>query len=342
MGHYRYINPKQIIPSQNFLKDDTVRMIVDALASGQVSCLPPPPLVRTVSFSPRLVAIDGHNLLAVKLLLGENCLVYVTDDHDDTLPTFTPNGGVNQRNKELKEKFDISESEARHLYKSGVTGLEFILANYPDLVDYTRTLLFPQLTSDIIGHDNIKKAFVHGRFQPFHHQHFEYILSAKQLCDFLYIGITRSDPISISESLVAPHRADPAANLLTYYERMEMISRCLLSEGFDRAEFGFVPIPIDKPEYLAYFMDTNVKCYTTTCDDWNLHKIAVLQEMGYDVESLIDRRDNQLLNTHISGSMIREMLLNNDKTWMTMVSPVVAEYLTTIGYQNRLFHCCRN
>jgi nicotinamide mononucleotide adenylyltransferase len=30
---------------------------------------------------------------------------------------------------------------------------------------------------------------VHGRFQPFHNGHLEYVLSAKQKCDFLYVGI---------------------------------------------------------------------------------------------------------------------------------------------------------
>lgn len=340
MGRYYYLNPKQILPSQDFLKCGTFRMIIDALENGQIDRLPPPPIIRSVPFSTKPAAIDGHNLLAVKCLLGENCLVYFANDKLDTLSILSSNKGVDERNKELKNKFDASEMEAHRLYEEGIVGLQSLLNKYPDLIKYSKKLLYPFPRIETIGYT--EKAFVHGRFQPFHFQHFEYILSAKQRCDFLYIGITRSDPSLVSKSLVAPHRANPEANLLTYHERTEMISQCLLSEGFNMAEFCFVPIPIDKPEYLPYFMDTDVKCFTTTCDEWNLHKISILEEMGYKVESLIDRRGDQTQKIYISGSMIRGMLLKNDKAWMSMVSPIVARYLTKIDYQNRLIDCSRS
>lgn len=36
----------------------------------------------------------------------------------------------------------------------------------------------------------IKTGVVHGRFQPLHLKHMEYILAAKMRCQKLYIGIT--------------------------------------------------------------------------------------------------------------------------------------------------------
>jgi cytidyltransferase-like protein len=36
-------------------------------------------------------------------------------------------------------------------------------------------------------------AAVHGRFQPFHVGHLEYVMRAAELCDLLYIGVTNRD-----------------------------------------------------------------------------------------------------------------------------------------------------
>ncbi len=39
---------------------------------------------------------------------------------------------------------------------------------------------------------------VHGRFQPFHNGHLEYVLAAQSRCAFLWVGITKYD-IDVSE-----------------------------------------------------------------------------------------------------------------------------------------------
>ncbi|HSW99843.1 MAG TPA: hypothetical protein VLH38_02285 [Patescibacteria group bacterium] len=64
------IAPEKILPSQDFLKEKTVRYIFDCLANGQVDRLPPAPLVRKDEHG-NLVAIDGHNLIAVRLFRKE-------------------------------------------------------------------------------------------------------------------------------------------------------------------------------------------------------------------------------------------------------------------------------
>lgn len=337
MGTYCYIDPIQILPSQDFLKDGTVRMIANALASGQLDRVPPPPIVRAASFSDRLVAIDGHNLLAVKLLMGERCLVYLAEHPNDHLALSSDDSAIAQRNRDLTDKFEASEIEARQLFARGITGMSALLTHYPDLADYVRRTLLPKwLDSQGMDSEYVTSAFVHGRFQPFHTQHLEYIVAAKQRCDFLYIGITRSDPTQQQQCEVAPHRADSSANLLSYFERMEMISRCLLAEGFPRGQFGFVPMPIDNPKYLPYFMGTDIQCFTTTCDDWNLHKISVLEHYGYKVLSLIDRRDSGRVGSYISGSRIRNLVANSDDSWVDLVPKAVAQYLMDIGYPARL------
>jgi len=38
-----------------------------------------------------------------------------------------------------------------------------------------------------------KEGSAHGRFQPFHNGHLEYVLAAQKQSDFLWIGITKFD-----------------------------------------------------------------------------------------------------------------------------------------------------
>ncbi len=59
------VEAKTIIPSQDFLKPATVRFIFDCIKSGDLDKLPPEPIVRKDE-NGNLVAIDGHNILAVR------------------------------------------------------------------------------------------------------------------------------------------------------------------------------------------------------------------------------------------------------------------------------------
>lgn len=337
MGKYFYISPGNVLPSQDFLKEGTIRMIADALAEGQINRVPAPPIVRNVAFSDSFVAIDGHNLLATKFLLGENCLVYLAEDSRDFLQTNGNDPSVAQRNNDLSEKFDISALEAKRILSRGLHGISALLEKYHETAEYVRkTLLTKCVFIQERQLSGLGKAFVHGRFQPFHNQHLEYILAAKKLCEFLFIGITRCDPNQNSLCEVSPHRSESSANLLTYFERTEMISRCLLSEGLGKDQFGFAPIPIDSPRSLSYFMGLDVQCFTTICDEWNLHKIQVLESLGYKVKSLVDRRDGAHKAARISGSVIRDLIANGDDTWVNFVPRVVAQYLIEIQYPARL------
>ena len=56
---------------------------------------------------------------------------------------------------------------------------------------------------------------VHGRFQPLHLKHMEYILAAKMRCRKLYIGITNPDNLHTRESVHDIRRSERSANPLT-------------------------------------------------------------------------------------------------------------------------------
>jgi len=336
MGSFCYIDPRTVLPSQDFLKEGTVKFIVDCLSRGDLAKLPPPPMVRCVDFSQRLVAIDGHNLLAIKAITGENCLVYLANSPSDFIQADAAASGVSERNKDLNEKFSLAEIEARRLFACGVQNVMAIAEQYDSLVVYIRDKLPFVGNWRIAPGGNQKHAFVHGRFQPFHLQHLSYVELAISRCDFLYIGITRSNPVRNSECIPAPHRGNLTANLLTYFERVEMITNCLIAEGFSRGQFAFLPIPIDDPEHLHYFVGTKLHCYTTICDEWNIYKISVLEEAGFTVESLIDRRHQKDTAEYISGSRIRNLITVGDNSWRALVPSAISTYLQKVEYPERL------
>src|SRR5580700_4394306 len=102
---------------------------------------------------------------------------------------------------------------------------------------------------------------VHGRFQPFHNDHLEYALAAKERCEFLWVGITKYDIAPSEASPLARARERPDHNPLTYFERITLITRALNEAGVPRECFAFVPFPIETPSRLPSFMPTSVPCF---------------------------------------------------------------------------------
>ncbi len=97
------ISPDLIAPSQDFLKANTVQFIFDCLNSGKTEELPVVPIVRRDE-NDRLVAIDGHNILAVMSFLNRDIEVHIAESAVDGLSETTAKN--KQRNAELKNKFD--------------------------------------------------------------------------------------------------------------------------------------------------------------------------------------------------------------------------------------------
>src|SRR5947209_3838793 len=88
---------------------------------------------------------------------------------------------------------------------------------------------------------------VHGRFQPPHRGHLEYISAAAAQCRRLTIGITRFDIRTGIACETASHRATEIANPLTYYERLVVLEEMFADAGIPSSRLRFVPFPIDRP-----------------------------------------------------------------------------------------------
>src|SRR5438093_9435425 len=93
---------------------------------------------------------------------------------------------------------------------------------------------------------HFEEASAHGRFQPLHNEHLEYLVKAKECCDFLWIGITLPD-IHVHSNPLGRERERPISNPLTYFERTKIIRSALLEAGIALDSFECVPFPIEMP-----------------------------------------------------------------------------------------------
>ena len=174
---------------------------------------------------------------------------------------------------------------------------------------------------------------VHGRFQPPHTGHLNYILKAKAECETLYIGITQPDNESLTDCPADPHRAESKNNPLTFLERQEAIKRMLAKHKlFERHDYVLLPYDIDSPELLKRYIHATWIQYTTLIDDWNVKKNQQLKKLGYEVKSLADKREND----EISGTAIRELAKKKDPKYRSMITEEVACFLDEIDFESRL------
>jgi len=173
----------------------------------------------------------------------------------------------------------------------------------------------------------------HGRFQPLHKGHMEYLIAAKRQCDFLWIGITQVDIRSLLASPAAPHRELPQDNPLTYFERVRIISEALSDQGVGESEFGILPFPIETPDVLGDFLPTDIPVFTTIYDEWNRHKVKALTEAGYRVIILWERDHKQY-----RGSQVRAKILEGADTWRDMVPRATERAVSAYNLRQRLIN----
>src|SRR5439155_1811351 len=112
---------------------------------------------------------------------------------------------------------------------------------------------------------NSRRGMIHGRFQPFHNGHLEYLRGAAVLCDELFVGITNPDPRRIKEEPTDPLRHLPESNPFTYTERLLMIEAVSHDE---RIPVHVVPFPVNEPELWPAYVPAGVTQYLRLFSDW--------------------------------------------------------------------------
>ncbi len=173
---------------------------------------------------------------------------------------------------------------------------------------------------------------VHGRFQPLHFEHLEYLAAALQRVRFLHVGITQFDTASLLHvDGAGEHRADPRSNPFTYFERAELASLALCGLGTSPERFRVGPFPIERPNDLADFLPLTVPVLTTRVDEWNDSKIAILTSIGYHVEVLYEREPKG-----VSGAQIRELMATGNPEWESLVPESTVAFLRSLNLSERL------
>lgn len=173
---------------------------------------------------------------------------------------------------------------------------------------------------------------VHGRFQILHYGHMEYILSAKQRCDHLIIGICNPEIELTKFNKICPHRSKLSANPLTFYERMECIKGALIEAGLSRDQFDIVPFPINFPKRIENYAPKDAKYYMTIFEAWGEEKEKVLKKQGFDVE-VIQRgtfEDKKSNSTEIRGKIYR------GENWKDEVPNYVYQYIKAHKLDERI------
>lgn len=169
----------------------------------------------------------------------------------------------------------------------------------------------------------LKSGSVHGRFQPFHNGHLDYVLQAFKRAEFIYVGLTQV--IQPNEDSVAG-RDSFTANPLTYRERSILVRAALNAVDIPDSRFVITPFPIECVELLPQFVPTEVPCFTTIVNEWNEEKIRRLILGGYDVKTLeVSVPDNVRVT---SGTEIRRLLRAGDPSWARFVPPAVGEIIS--------------
>ena len=159
---------------------------------------------------------------------------------------------------------------------------------------------------------------IHGRFQPFHNGHLEYLRGAAAHSDELWVGITNPDPSHVKPEPSDPLRHLPTSNPYTYAERLLMVSA--VAETVD-LDVHVIPFPVNQPELWHAYVPANVTQYIRRFSDWGSTKIERFRSAGYDVVILDEGAEKE-----ISGVDVREAI-RGGRDWQALVPAGVARVI---------------
>jgi cytidyltransferase-like protein len=165
---------------------------------------------------------------------------------------------------------------------------------------------------------------VHGRFQPFHNGHLEYLRGAAERSDEIFVGITNPDPARIKAEPSDPLRHLPESNPYSYAERLLMVKAAAADLGLDPAGVHVIPFPVNEPELWPAYVPPGVTQYLRLFSEWGGTKLERMREAGYEVVVL-----DEGLEKELSGADVRAAIRDGGD-WETMVPPGVARVLRSL------------
>jgi cytidyltransferase-like protein len=165
---------------------------------------------------------------------------------------------------------------------------------------------------------------IHGRFQPFHNGHLEYLRGAAAHCDELFVGITNPDPRRIKPEAADPLRHLPESNPYSYVERLLMVKAAAADARLDLARVHVIPFPVNEPDLWPAYVPDDVVQFIRLFSDWGGTKLDRLRDAGYEVVVLDEGAEKE-----ISGAQVREAIREGGD-WERLVPPGVARVLAQL------------
>jgi cytidyltransferase-like protein len=173
-------------------------------------------------------------------------------------------------------------------------------------------------------------AVIHGRFQPLHVGHLEYLLAGKHLCDVLVVGITNPDPELTVFEPSDPTRDSVEANPFSFYERYVMVEAALAASGVPRSEVRIVPFPHGTPGRLRHYAPHDALYLLTIYDRWGDEKLARFERLGLATHVMWRRTSKAT-----SGSEVRARIAEGGD-WEALVPAAVADVIHQLGIDGRI------
>jgi cytidyltransferase-like protein len=170
----------------------------------------------------------------------------------------------------------------------------------------------------------VNRGMIHGRFQPFHNGHLEYLLGAYERADEVFVGITNPDPARIKPEASDPLRHLPESNPWSYVERLLMVKAAARGAGLDLARVHVIPFPVNEPELWPAYVPDGVTQYLRLFSEWGGTKLDRLREAGYEVVVLDEGAEKGL-----SGAEVRAALRDGGD-WEALVPAGVAAVLRSL------------
>ena len=162
---------------------------------------------------------------------------------------------------------------------------------------------------------------IHGRFQPFHNGHLEYLCGAYERSHEVFVGITNPDRKRIKPEAADPLRHLPESNPYTYVERLLMVKAAAADAGIEAQRLHVIPFPVNEPELWEAYVPRDVVQFIRLFSDWGGMKLDRLRAAGYEVVVLDEGAEKE-----ISGADVREAL-RSGADWEHLVPPGVAALL---------------
>jgi cytidyltransferase-like protein len=165
---------------------------------------------------------------------------------------------------------------------------------------------------------SVKRGMIHGRFQPFHRGHLEYLRGAAERSDEVWVGITNPDPARIKEEPTDPLRHLPESNPFTYGERLLMVTEVARDEGID---VRVIPFPVNEPELWDAYVPRDAVQFIRHFSEWGGTKIERLRSAGYEVVVLDEGAEKEISGAHVRAA------LRDGGDWRSLVPPGVARVI---------------